>query len=284
MSPTNFFKEVIKNIKNIINHLSLPPVIANRENYNSFSNAEAYSQFVGLKKAEQAILDLILKESQLERMLDIGVGGGRTTAFFSKMAKTYVGIDYSKNMIATCQRKFRNRGEFFFVVGDARNLTIFHDGSFDFVLFSHGGIDAVGHNDRIRIFEEIHRVAKKNMLFSFSTSNLNSMYGICRLKLTKNPKILVKKVIRLLLVRLLNKELWLYCRGKNSSLKHTLFNIGLGNNWGLKTYCVTATEQIRQLDSIGFNAIGVYNMKGKKVTNITNIEDFELYFLCNKKK
>jgi ubiquinone/menaquinone biosynthesis C-methylase UbiE len=147
-------------------------------------------------------------------MLDIGVGGGRTTEVFSKVSQTYIGIDYSKNMITICQKKFKNNSNLFFTFADARDLKIFHDNSFDFILFSHGGLDVVDHSDRLHILNEIRRVAKRNALFSFSTSNLNSMFGYCSIKISKNPKVLCKRVVKLLLVRLLNEELWLYCRVK----------------------------------------------------------------------
>jgi ubiquinone/menaquinone biosynthesis C-methylase UbiE len=62
-------------------------------------------------------------------MLDIGVGGGRTTKYFFPLAKEYVGIDYSPEMIQACKKKFP---ELRFEVADVRNLSLFGDGHFDF--------------------------------------------------------------------------------------------------------------------------------------------------------
>lgn len=76
------------------------------------------------------------------RMLDIGVGAGRTTHHFAPLTKEYIGVDYSKNMIKARRRKFRNYPKkLTFKVADARDLKLFGDKYFDFALFSFNGID-----------------------------------------------------------------------------------------------------------------------------------------------
>ncbi len=64
-------------------------------------------------------------------MLDIGVGGGRTTRHFAPLARTYLGVDYSAAMIARCKREFPS---FRFAVADARRLAFAADESYDLVL------------------------------------------------------------------------------------------------------------------------------------------------------
>ena len=39
-------------------------------------------------------------------VLDLGVGGGRTTAFLSSRAGAYVGLDYAPTMVKICRLKF----------------------------------------------------------------------------------------------------------------------------------------------------------------------------------
>ena len=65
-----------------------------------------YSQLSQLQPAEQTILDLFHNEWSSIKMLDIGVGGGRTTKHFSRVVQEYIGIDYSEEMIAACQNVF----------------------------------------------------------------------------------------------------------------------------------------------------------------------------------
>ena len=74
------------------------------------------------------------------KMLDIGVGGGRTTLHFAPLVKEYVGIDYSQNMIKACQERF---AQVSFQTADARSMGIFKDSTFDFILFSYNGIDYI---------------------------------------------------------------------------------------------------------------------------------------------
>lgn len=71
-------------------------------------------------------------------ILDVGVGGGRTTAHLAPGAARYLGIDYSPAMVAACRQRFP---ELEFMVGDASNLSAIPDASFDLVIFSFNGID-----------------------------------------------------------------------------------------------------------------------------------------------
>jgi SAM-dependent methyltransferase len=74
-------------------------------------------------------------------------------------------------MVDACKRRFADR-EWRFEVGDARALSSCRDEEFDVVLFSHCGMDYVGHEDRLQIFAELVRVLKKGGWLCFSTHNL----------------------------------------------------------------------------------------------------------------
>jgi ubiquinone/menaquinone biosynthesis C-methylase UbiE len=91
-----------------------------------------------------------------KRVLDLGVGGGRTTHSLAPHASLYIGIDYSRAMIEICQDRFPHHQ---FEPGDARDLSRFPAGWFDFVLFSYNGIDFVDHADRLQVLKEIARVS-----------------------------------------------------------------------------------------------------------------------------
>jgi len=253
-------------------------VEANRTLYDSLDSVDAYTSMVDLKKPEQTILNLLKTKSPFKRMLDIGVGTGRTTSYFSEIAEEYIGIDYSKNMIKVCREKFEDRSMVSFGVVDARNLPIYEDNFFDFVLFSHGGLDSVEHEDRLRILHEIWRTSKNGGYFCFSTSNLNAMLKFCRIRLSKHPKVIARNVLQILLIRLTNQEMWGYVRGKRNNTTHTMFKIG-GNDWGLKTYCITPEAQVSQLKDAGFDHIQIYDLQGKEIATVTNTADIELYYL-----
>ena len=72
------------------------------------------------------------------KVLDLGVGAGRTTKFLMDLADEYVGIDYSQGMINACKKGKLSKLKFF--VADAQNLNFLDSNYFDFILFSYNGI------------------------------------------------------------------------------------------------------------------------------------------------
>jgi SAM-dependent methyltransferase len=117
-------------------------------------------------------------------LLDIGVGGGRTSRLMLDLARTYKGVDYSPQMIDACRRRFPDHAARF-KEADARNLTFAEDDSFDVVLFSFNGIDYIPHEGRLRALAEIRRVLRPDGLFLFSTHLTPSLQS--RFAPTANP-------------------------------------------------------------------------------------------------
>ena len=130
-----------------------------------------------LKDCEQPILDLLRSEGLAEmRMLDLGVGGGRTTIHFAPHAREYHGIDSSAALVEACRRRFAHEGwpHITWTVADARDLP-YESGFFDFVMFSWNGLDLVGdEHDRMRALLEIRRVLAPGRRFFFAAHNLEN--------------------------------------------------------------------------------------------------------------
>jgi ubiquinone/menaquinone biosynthesis C-methylase UbiE len=106
-------------------------------------------------------------------VLDLGVGGGRTTSYLAKVASHYVGVDYSEAMIHACRQKFPGLD---FLLADASDLTMFQDASFDAVVFSFNGLDSVVPNEkRARCLRECWRVLRPSGVFIFSSHNPRSV-------------------------------------------------------------------------------------------------------------
>ena len=80
-----------------------------------------YAASTELQSPEKAILDTLKDQLPQMKMLDIGVGGGRTTVHFAEAAEEYWAIDYSEEMIAACRKRFREASsKVRFAVCDAR--------------------------------------------------------------------------------------------------------------------------------------------------------------------
>jgi ubiquinone/menaquinone biosynthesis C-methylase UbiE len=231
---------------------------------------------IELQKPESAILEELRNKLPYMKMLDIGVGAGRTTKHFAGLTKEYVGVDYSSTMIKICRQKFP---QYKFEVADAKNLSSFSDSYFDFAFFSFNGIDSVEHATRLEILREIRRVTRKGGYFGFSTHNLNYWQSNIFV-LSKNPVILFSNVCNLLLSRFLNRKNWPIMRQTTRKEQYAMVYHNYKNNL-FRSYYVTPNEQMEQLKFSGFsNTKAYYLQSGKVSNNPANMFDKWIYFLA----
>ena len=73
--------------------------------YESSDVVQFYEGQSDLQKPEATILEEFKKQLPEMKMLDIGVGAGRTSVHFAFLAKEYLGIDYSNRMITACLKQ-----------------------------------------------------------------------------------------------------------------------------------------------------------------------------------
>lgn len=259
--------------------------MSNKTTWTESDVVEYYTNDTRLQAPEKTIIELLKDKLPEMKMLDIGVGGGRTAAHFSNLVKTYDGIDYSEDMIAICNKQFSDKNDpINFNVCDARDMGVFEDNNFDFILFSYNGIDYISHQDRLKVFKEIIRVGKPGAIFCFSTHNLDSVQLGIDLKslISLNPKTIVRNLRHWFLFR------FIYNRGLNhnklKNAKYLIFNDG-GHEYRLKTYYIRPVEQISQLIETGFSdSIDVFSLNtGDKINNLDNLNDDWLYYLCRLK-
>jgi len=192
-----------------------------------------------------------------QRILDVGCGGGRTSYILKKMAKSYIGIDSSEEMIAACRQKF---GADAFMCADVRNLHVFKDCSFDFVLFSFNGLDCITHEGRLQGLREICRVLKPGKLFVFSSHNRNFRYAQTTPKLSFciNPITQVKNIYYFILFTRnyrCNKKREVFCpeyaiiRSEQHRFAHLY-------------YYIDKKTQIAQAQQVGFQIIEMHDLEG----------------------
>jgi SAM-dependent methyltransferase len=115
---------------------------------------------------ERIAIHRVADRTRGNRILDVGVGAGRTTWLLPLISDKYVAVDYTPEMVALCRA---TRPELDVRSGDARNLAMFDDESFDLVVFSFNGIDCLSHADRELVLREFWRVLAPSGLLLFST-------------------------------------------------------------------------------------------------------------------
>ena len=135
--------------------------------YNAPAVAEYYAALNYLTPCERLLFDAYLRPGMA--ILDLGVGGGRTTAYLSSTAARYVGVDYAPEMVAACRKKFP---QLEFETENASDLSRFETSSFDAVVMAFNAMDYVIPDEcRLRALREIRRVLKPGGILIFSSHN-----------------------------------------------------------------------------------------------------------------
>src|SRR5215813_9895770 len=104
--------------------------------YNSPLIAAGYGRQEYITPCERLLFDAYIKPGVT--ILDIGVGGGRTSPYLAKNASRYVGIDYAPEMVRLCRKKYP---QWEYCEGSAIDLSRFPDGSFDVIVMSYNVLD-----------------------------------------------------------------------------------------------------------------------------------------------
>lgn len=135
--------------------------------YNKADVVAFYARAAELMPPERHVFSHHLKDGM--DVLDVGVGGGRTTAFLAPRAGRYLGIDYAAGMVAACRAKFPGTE---FAEADATDLAFIPDNSFDFTVFSLNGIDCIPTDTgRIACLKELRRVTRADGVIVASSHN-----------------------------------------------------------------------------------------------------------------
>ena len=146
-------------------------VVPNQRTYCTSEVASHYAGLNYLTPCERLLFQSYIKPGMA--VLDLGVGGGRTTSYLSRIASRYLGVDYSDAMIRTCRRKFPDLD---FLLADASDLSDLNRESFDAVIFSYNGLDCmVPDEKRLRCLRECWRVLRANGVLVFSSHNPRSI-------------------------------------------------------------------------------------------------------------
>jgi SAM-dependent methyltransferase len=218
---------------------------------------------------ERAAVEHVAAEARGRPILDIGVGGGRTTPLLRAISDDYVGVDYTAEMCEACRARHPGvRIEHM----DARDLGRFEDNRFALAVFSFNGIDAVHVSERHKVLAEVHRVLQPGGLFIVSAHNRHGpghgeRPGL-RLAFSWNPLKLGWRMLKL--ARSLPRSLRNARRLRALNETHedwSIMNAG-AHDFGIVIVYTTLAEQKRQLRAAGFETeLVLDNVAGEPVAD-----------------
>ena len=232
-----------------------------------------------LQPDEQTLMERFGEVIRGGRVLDIGVGAGRTTAFLAPMAGSYLGIDYSPRMVTLARHRCANAR---IEEADARDLSRHPAACFDFVLFSNCGIDSLDPGDRLRILAEVRRVLAPGGRFAFATHNraflpLPPPWSLSHLTEATS----LRNLLRRILIWPIGIVNWLrYYRPPVEGPDHVVVHdVGEGL-YNYFTVYTTAVQQRHALEGAGFRLVALIDMKGKITTEAAIDAGREVWFTC----
>ncbi len=247
-------------------------------NQKTYAKAKVLDYYDGLEElfpAEKVLFEKLSAKIENSKILDIGVGGGRTTKYLLPLSSDYTGVDYVPQFVERVKRKYESGN---FLCSDARDLKEFADENFDLVLFSYNGIDYVSHEDRLKILKEIYRVMKTGGTFMFSSHNRDYRHF-------KKPYWLIEPRINAAFVKnLLSYVFFLprHLRMKKEEVDTNEYAIvnDSDHRYSLLHYYIGIGSQVKQLEGIGFSNIEAHNAEGESVK--TDTESLWIYYLAKK--
>jgi SAM-dependent methyltransferase len=141
----------------------------NRATYESAKFVGHYAGFEELFPAEAKIFTDFSKQFS-GRVLDIAIGGGRTTRALLPKAKQYFGSDYSEGMVRAAQAAFPSAELRQLDMRDAPK--VYAGQQFDAIVISFNGIDLISWEDRCTLLQGLPALLAPNGVFVFSVHDL----------------------------------------------------------------------------------------------------------------
>lgn len=256
------------------------PTWARRDTVRQYERLHGYTD-----PGERAAIDFVMDRVRGQRVLDMGVGAGRTTGLLLQLTQDYVGIDYTREMVEACRRRHPSvRVEQM----DARDLSAFRDGEFSLVMFSFNGIDSVSPQDRMSVLREAHRVLEPGGTFLFSAHNNDGPgrheHPQVHVPFTWNPIKLGWRGFKS--ISALPRALMNHRRFKTMNETHadwSVVNAG-AHDFGIVVVYTTLAEQKRQIREAGFECEAVFdNVAGTRVADDADTHDMWWFHYVTRK-
>ena len=237
---------------------------ANKATYARADVVKFYLNVDELLKAERVLFGKLSSVIRDSRVLDIGVGGGRTTPHLLMLTDDYTGIDYVKEFAEEAAKKFPAAK---IIQADATDMKAFEAGSFDFVLFSYNGLDSLTNEARLKVISEVHRVLTPGGTFMFSSHNLDYEHFN---KLPWQRKFHFNKKYIVFFLHCLYHMPNHYRMKKHEVYADDYAIINDGDHrYSLMLYYIRIPKQIEQLERAGFAHVEAHDMDGEIVESDT---------------
>lgn len=246
----------------------------NRRAYAAEKIVRWYRDLDFIHTVEEVILQTLRPFIKDRKLLDIGVGGGRTTKYLLEISKDYTGIDYTPPLAEIAKKKYPQATIF---CADVRDLHMFAE-VFDFVLFSLNGIDYINHGDRLTALREIYRVLRPGGFYMFSTHN-RDYKGFRKLFWQEGASFSLGH-LKSCLYTVAHWARHLRMRKHEVFTNEYAIVNDSAHGFSLFTYYIGIRQQVKQLESEGFVQVEAYNLDGIRVKGDT---DFPwTYYLARK--
>lgn len=243
----------------------------NKDVYELGQIVKVYKKANDLLGPEITILKMFENQWQSWRVLDIGIGTGRTTAHFAPLAQEYVGVDYAESMVVASNKMFSHIGPHVKIrLGDVRSMPEFESGYFDFVMFSYNGLDSISHEERIQALREMKRVGKKGGYLFFSSHNLQYINTMYKWR---------KKESRSLAYRFYRLANLLYHNGLPGKYEHLDYAIIRDDvhRFRMSHYYAKPSLVMSQLKDLGLRNIRVFPSKTSEEIDVTALDSINQY-------
>ncbi len=235
--------------------------VSNRRNYFSNRILRDYAKDT-LMRAEALALLKYQPYFARKKVLDIGIGAGRTTVYLAPLAEQYVGIDFSPTFVDSVSTGMPSVDA---RLCDMRDLGEFNSASFDFVMASFNVIDFVAPPDRIKVLREVRRVLKAGGIFLFSSHNRAWKFTGHRPRLDFSPNPLRQARITVRWAR----QLFNYSKLKKYWVQADDYAIvsDVGNNFSTLHYYIDQQSARLQLEESGFSVLEVSDIDGNPLSS-----------------
>lgn len=244
---------------------------ANRAWYERSAQVREFGSVTHVELPEAWLLAQLGADLADMDMLDLGVGGGRTTHHFAPGARSYLGVDYSEPLVQICRGRFAGQDGVAFLTADARSMSTLTDESFDLVLFSVNSLDCVDHEGRLAALAEIARLTRPGGLFFFSSHNLDAIAQALSVRrfVADLAARRSARTLPLALARRLPSHLLKRLASPSSARLARAERVWISKLWPptapQMTYHLTPGEARRQLDAVGFDLLDVVLPSGVAV-------------------